>query len=65
MGLKPIQPKSTQTERNDQNSTVLDISKNDPLKILLVIKGSKNKTIKASPKVITPPNLFGIDLSIA
>jgi hypothetical protein len=65
MGLKPIQPKSTQTERKDQNNTVLDISKNEPLKTLLVINGNKNKTIKASPKVITPPNLFGIDLSIA
>jgi hypothetical protein len=43
----------------------LEISKNEPLKTLLVIKGSKNKTIKANPKVITPPSLLGIDLNIA
>lgn len=65
MGLKPIQPKSTQTERKDQNNIVLDISKKEPLKTLLVIKGSRNKTIKAKPRVITPPSLFGMDLSIA
>jgi len=27
IGLKPIQPNKTQTERNDQNKIVLDISK--------------------------------------
>ena len=43
MGLKPIQPKSTHTDKNDQNSTVLEISKNEPLKLLFVIKGNKKK----------------------
>lgn len=65
IGLKPIQPNKTQTERNDQNKIVLDISKKEPLKTLLVINGKRNKTTKAKPKVITPPNLFGIDLRIA
>jgi hypothetical protein len=63
--LKPIQPSRTQTERNDQNSTVFDISKKEPLKILFVMNGRRNKTIKASAKVITPPNLFGIERKIA
>jgi hypothetical protein len=65
MGLKPIQPNRTQTERNDQNNIVLEISKNEPLKTLLVINGNKNNTINAKPSVITPPNLLGIDLNIA
>jgi hypothetical protein len=63
--LKPIQPKSTQTDRKDQKSIVFEISKKDPLKTLFVIKGSKNKTTNAKPRVITPPSLFGIDLRIA
>jgi hypothetical protein len=65
MGLKPIQPKRTQTDKNDQNKIVLEISKKEPLKILLVIKGNKNKTIKAKAKVMTPPSLLGIERRIA
>jgi hypothetical protein len=65
MGLKPIQPKRTHTDKNDQNKIVLEISKKEPLKILLVIKGKRNKTIKAKAKVITPPSLFGIERKMA
>jgi hypothetical protein len=43
----------------------LEISKKEPLKILLVIKGNKNRTIKAKAKVITPPSLLGIERKIA
>jgi hypothetical protein len=63
--LNPIQPNKTQTDRNDQNSIVFEISKNEPLKTLLVIKGRRNKTARASAKVITPPNLFGMERKIA
>jgi hypothetical protein len=53
------------TTKKHHNKTVLDVSKNEPLKIVLAINGKINKTANASNKVITPPSLLGIDLSIA
>jgi hypothetical protein len=63
--LNPIQPNKTQTERNDQKAKTLKFSKKEPLKNLLATNGNKNKTISAKPKVITPPNLLGIERKIA
>jgi hypothetical protein len=63
--LKPIHPRRTETDKKDQNRTVLNISKNEPLKTRLVINGRRNNTIKANAKVITPPSLLGIERKIA
>ena len=65
MGLNPIQPSRTQTEKNDQNSIVFEISKKEPLKTLFVIKGRRKRTIRANARVMTPPSLFGIERKIA
>lgn len=65
IGLKPIQPNKIQTFENDQKDKTFQFSKKEALKNLFVANGNKNNINIAKIKVLKPPNLLGIERSIA